>query len=150
MPTPEQLQVLYNVSDTTLYHEAVTFIRCLVNEKDCRPLPASQVTGLLNIANASSYTELTRFIKHQRERDWPDSKKDIRMFYAELDSYLTTLKNKRVRELFPLVHAERTAKEASQEVDELMALLAHDFIQHLVMENALLATERTAGRGKRR
>lgn len=150
MPTPAQVQEILNVSDNVLYPEAVSFLRRLVNEKDCRPLPASQVTGLLNVANSSSYAELMRFIKHQRERYWPDSKQDIGTFYDELDGYLTTLKNKRVRELISLVYAEKTKTEASQEIDELMALLAHDFIQHLVMENALLAEKETARRGKRR
>ena len=114
------------------------------------PLPASQVTGLLNIANASSYPELVRFMKHQCERNWPASKKDILTFYTELDKYFTTFKNKRLRELFSLVQAEKTAKEASKEVDDLMALLARDFIQHLVTENALLAVEKASERAKRR
>lgn len=150
MARSEQLQELWNLSDILLYPEAVALVRRLVNEEDCLPLPASQVTGLLNIANASSYADLTRFMKHQRDRDWPASKKDILIFYTELEKYLTTLRNKRLRELIPLARAGQSAREANQELDELMILLARDFIQHFVMENALLATERASARTKRR
>ncbi|SRR5579875_215391 len=150
MPTAEQMQILWNLSDSVLYPEAVALIRRLVNEEECLPLPASQVIRLLNIASASSYTDLMRFMRHQRERDWPDAKKDIPLFYTELDKYFTTFKNKRLREHFPLMQADKPAKEAGQEVDQLMALLARDFIQHLVTENALLAVKKAAERGKRR
>ncbi len=103
MPSEEKLQQLWNVSDTVLYDEAITFIQWLVNEKGCSTLPASQVTGLLNIANTASYAELIRFIRHQQERNWPESKKDIKTFYTELEKWFATVKNKRLRDEFHLI-----------------------------------------------
>ncbi len=139
MPSEGQLRQLWNLSDNVLYPEAVTFLRRLVNEQGCATLPASQVTGLLNIANASIYSELVRFIRHQQERNWPESKKDIKIFYAELEKWLTTFRNRRLRDEFHL-------GRGNQEVDELMALLAREFIQHLVAENGVLAVRRASAR----
>lgn len=146
MPSEEKLQQLWNLSDTVLYDEAVTFIRWLVNEKGGATLPASQVTGLLNVANAASYGELTRFIRHQQERNWPESKKDIKIFYTELEKWFATMKNRRLRDEFHLIQEGRSAHETNQEVDELMAFLAHEFIQHLMAENGLLAVKRASSR----
>lgn len=150
MPSPAQLNILWNLSDRVLYPEAVAFIRRLVNDEECMPLPASQITGLLNVANASSYTELERFIKHQRDRNWPDSKQDIKILYTELDKLFTTIKNKRLRDEFHLIQAKQNSKEANQEIDEVMALVAHDFIQHLITENALLLVKKATERARRR
>jgi len=139
MPSLEQLQKIWNLSDTVLYPEAVAFIRRLVNEQECSPLPTSQVMGLLNIANALSYGELERFIRHQRERDWQESKKDIKTLYTELEKLLTTMKNRRLKDEFHLLREGLSSREARQESDELMAMLSREFIQHLVAENGLLA-----------
>ena len=146
MPSSQQLQQLWNLSDDILYPEAVAFMRRLVNEQGSATLPASQVTGLLNIADASIYSELVRFIQHQRERNWPESKKDIKTFYTEFEKWLTTVKNRRLRDEFHLVQAG----QSHQEIDELMALLAQDFIQHLIAENGLLALKRVNARAERR
>ena len=149
MPSSEKLQQLWNLSDTVLYPEAVIFMQQLVNEKGCGTLSASQVTGLLNVANASSYAELEWFIRHQQERNWPFSKKDIKVFYSELEKWFSSVKKKRLKDEFHLVQEGRTARETNQEIDELMVLLAHDFIQHLVAENGLLAVKRASARIKR-
>ena len=151
MPSPVQMQILCNFSDDVLYPEAVAFIHRLVDEEDCLPLPMTQVTGLLNIANASSYSELSLFIRHQRDRDWQGSKIDIKTFYTELDKLFTTLRNKRLREVFPLTVSGTNAKEINKEIDELMVLVAHEFIQHLITENMLLLAKRSderAGKGR--
>lgn len=150
MSSSAQLERLWNLSDNVLYPEAVAFVRWLVNEKGCLMLPASQVTGLLNIANTESYTELGRFIRHQQERNWPESRKDIKTFYTELEKWFTTVKNRRLKEEFHLVQEGRNSRETSQEIDELMNFLAHDFIQHLVAENALLAVKKASARVKRK
>jgi hypothetical protein len=150
MPTPAQLQKIWQLSDSVLYPEAVAFVHRLVNEEECSPLPASQVTGLLNIANAASFSELGRFIRHQRERNWPEAKKDIKTFYTELEKLLTKMKNKRIKGEFQLIREGLSSKETSREIDELMALLSHDFIQHLVAENGLLAVKKATERAKRR
>ena len=149
MPSPEQKQILWNMSDDVLYPEAVAFIHRLVDEEDCMPLPASQVAGLLNIANASSYSDLNLFIRHQRDRDWQESKKDIKTFYTELDKLFTTIRNKRLREEFHFTPSGTNTKEINKEIDELMALVAHEFIQHLITENALLLIEKANQRARK-
>ncbi len=73
MLSSKQLQKIWLISDTVLYAEAVSFVQQLVQEEDCDPLPTSQVTGLLSIAESSKYDELYRFVKHQLERNWPPS-----------------------------------------------------------------------------
>lgn len=147
MPSSEQLERLWNVSDDTLYPEAETFMQRLVSEKGIATLPASQVAGLQNIANTASYPELAHYIRHQcRERKWPESKKDIEVFYTELEKWFASVRNTRLSNEFHLVQE----KSSSQEIDELMALLARDFIQHLVAENGLLAVKRASARMKRR
>jgi len=150
MPTPEQLQKIYDLSDNVLYPEAVAFIRRLVDEEDRSPLPASQVTGLLNITHAASYSELEHFIRHQRERNWTEAKQDIKIFYSELEKLFSTMKNKRVKDEFQLVRHGLTSREAQQEIDELMIVLARDFIQHLITENGLLAVKKATERARRR
>src|SRR5690242_17437777 len=97
MPAERQLRRLWNLSDEVLYPEAVAFLDRLVNEQGCSTLPASQVMGLLNVARTPVYSELLRFIRHQQERKWPESKKDIKIFYAELEYWLTTIRNRRRR-----------------------------------------------------
>lgn len=146
MPSLEQLERLWNVSDDTLYPEAEKFMQHLVNEKGIATLPSSQIAGLQNIANAASYRELAHFIRHQRERKWPESKKDIEVFYTELEKWFIAVKNTRLRNEFHLVQEGLS----NQEIDELMALLAQDFIQHLVAENGLLAVKRASARMKRK
>jgi hypothetical protein len=140
--TPALNQRLLDLSDNELYDEAVALIRRLVDKEGCAPLPTSQVMGLLNIANAASYSELERFIQHQRERDWPPSKRDIKTLYTELEKSFRDMRNRRLRSEFHLLSDGLSPAEANQEVDEIMAALAHEFIQHLVAENGVLAAQR--------
>jgi hypothetical protein len=150
MLSREQLQKISLLSDTLLYPEAVAFIRRLVQEEDCDPLPTSQVTGLLSIAEASKYDELYRFVVHQRERNWPPSRSDIKKFYTELEKVLSLMQRKRLKDEFRLVTDGLSAGDARQESDTLMASLARDFIQHLVAENVLLAAEKSDVRARER
>ena len=150
MLSKEQLQKISLLSDTVLYPEAVAFIRRLVQEEDCNPLPTSQVTGLLSIAEASKYDELYRFVIHQRERNWPPSRSDIKKFYTELEKVLSLMQRKRLKDEFRLVTDGLSAGDARQEADMLMASLAREFIQHLVAENVLLAAEKSGVRARER
>lgn len=150
MLSPASNRRLQDLSDNELYDEAVAFIQRLINQQGCSPLPTSQVMGLLNIANAASYSELEQFIKHQRERDWPASKRDIKTFYTELEKYFNTMRNQRVRNEFHLLSNALSPAEANREVDEIMVTLAHEFIQHLVAENGVLAAQKTDERFKRK
>ena len=150
MPTPKQLQKLSLVSDTVLYPEAVAFIRRLVRDEGCMPLPASQVAGLLSVSNSASYADFSRFLRHQRDRNWPDSRKDIKTFYTELEKFLTNIRNKRLRDEFHLVQQYETVKVTQQETDEMMIRVAHDLIQHIIAENGLLTNEKVMQRTGRR
>lgn len=153
MPTLIQLQKVWLLSDTVLYPEAAAFIRKLVRDQECDPLPTSQVAGLLNIAESLHYDRLYRFILHQRERNWPPSKRDIKTFYTALEEVLSVMRRKRLKDEFRLLDGIN-AGELKQETDALMALLAREFIQHLVAENGLVAAEladqRTHQRSSRR
>src|SRR5690348_6859041 len=96
MPSEEQLQKIWLLSDTVLYTEAVAFIRRLVNQERYDPLPTSQVNGLLSIADSFKYSELYEFVVHQRDRDWPPSRRHIKTFYTALEQVLTEMRLKRL------------------------------------------------------
>jgi len=138
MLTTEQLLKIALLTDTVLYPEAVAFIRQLVNEEESDPLPLSQVNGLLNVAASSKYSELYTFVVHQRDRNWPQSKADIKKFCAALERYLTNMQRRRLKDEFHLVTDGLNGSDARRESEELMAAMAYDFIQHLVAENDLL------------
>ena len=152
MPTPVQLQKIWLLSDTVLYPEAITFIHNLVEEQECNPLPASQVSGLLSIAESSKYDELYRFVLHQRDRDWPPSRRDVKTFYTALEEVLSLMRRKRLKDEFHLVADEKgkSVQDVRQETDELMALLAREYIQHLMAENGLLTVAAADQRAKQR
>lgn len=135
--TSAQFQKIWLLSDTVLYPEAVSFMRKLVQEQDCDPLPAAQVNGLLSIAESARYKELYEFVVHQRDRNWPPSKRDIKTFYTELEKLFTQMRVKRLRSEFHLLSETpgQSNSEMLQEVDALMARLAREFIQHLLAEN---------------
>ena len=150
MLTASQIEKIPLLSDTILYPEAVAFIRRMVRDEDCLPLPTSQVMGLLNVAEGFKYSELHEYVRHQRDRNWPASKSDIKKLYTDLEQMLTLMKNKRLRDDFHLTTDGLNPMEARQEADELMAQLAHDFIQHLVAENGMLAAEQAKERANTR
>jgi hypothetical protein len=146
MPTPAQLQKIWLLSDTVLYPEAVAFMLKLVREQECDPLPASQVAGLLSIAESANYDELHRFVLHQRDRNWPPSKRDIKTFYTALEERLSLMQRKRLQDEFHVLGAGDT----HQEIKAMMALLAREFIQHLVAENGTLAAKLDEERKRQR
>ena len=118
MPTPAQLQKIWLLSDTVLYPEAISFIHSLVEKQECNPLPASQVSGLLSIAESSKYDELYRFVVHQRDRDWPPSRRDIKTFYTALEEVFSLMRRKRLKDEFHLVvdAQGQSAQELRQEI----------------------------------
>ena len=148
-----QLQKIWLLSDTVLYPEAVAFLSKLVKEKGCNPLPASQVSGLFSIADSHKYDELYRYVLHQRERDWPPARRDLKIFYTELEQVLSLMQRRRLKDEFHLLTAgsegsERSVSEIRQEANELMAMLAREFIQHLLAENGVLAMQKAEERAK--
>lgn len=148
MLSTKQLQQIWLLSDTVLYPEAVSFIRRLIREEGCAPLPMSQVIGLLSIAESAKYDELYRFVVHQRDRNWPPSKSDIKKFYNALERFLMDMQRRRLKNEFDLSASRVDTMDSRQEVEELMALLAREFIQHLVAENGILAVENARERAR--
>jgi hypothetical protein len=143
MISTSQQEKVYYLSDTVLYKEAIGLVRSL-KDRDGRPqpLPSSQVKGLWNIANASStYSGLTEFIVHQKLRDWQPAKRFLGSFYTELERVFNQMRNQRLRSEFRILNEKDTSQSISQQADEIMILLAREFIQHLVTENALMETE---------
>lgn len=138
MLTPEQELKISLLSDTTLYPEAVAFMGRL------SPLPTSQIMGLLNNTRAARYGQFYEYVIHQRERDWQSSKRDIKVFYTELEKTLSQMQKKRVIEEFRLLTPGLNSQQAKQEADEVMTALAREFIQHLVAENNLRAKLQSA------
>ena len=138
MPTLTQLQKIGLLSDTVLYPEAIAFIRRLVEKDGCNPLPTSQVNGLFSIAESSRYGELREFVEHQRDRDWPPSKRDIKTFYTRLEQEFTRLE-RRLDVEFHLTKDERGRIASDADQNEMLALLAREFIQHVIAENGVIA-----------
>lgn len=138
--TLAQVRKIGVISDTVLYPEAAALVKQLIENEECNPLPSSQITGLLSIASANTYTELYDFVLHQRDRNWTTSKRDIEKFYTELEKYLSDMARQRVKTEFQLIPEGLDTKQAKQMTETVMALLAKDFIQHFVAENNRLAT----------
>src|SRR5215469_1053516 len=143
MISTAQQEKVYYLSDTVLYKEAVGLIR---SQKDrdskLQPLPSSQIKGLWNIANASTYRGLMEFVVHQKIRDWQPAKRFLGAFYTELERVFNQMRNQRLRTEFRILNEKNGSQSISEQADEIMILLAREFIQHLVTENALIETER--------
>ena len=137
----EQMQKIWLLSDVVLYPEAVSFVQEFISESD-KPLLSAQANGLLGVANAYLYGDLLTFIRHQRDRNWPRSKKEIKEFYTRLEKKLIDMQNKRLKNEFQLVTDGLNNRQSPDERNELMAQLAHEFIQHVVAENMLFGENR--------
>ncbi len=120
---------LWLISDTILYPEAVIFMRELADDEEVKHLPDNnQVMGLLNIVENARYSHIIDYIRHQIDR------KVDKIFYERLFQALRAMQQKRLQEEFQLV----TAPPTKQEMDELMLLLAREFIQHIIAEHGML------------
>ena len=140
MLSQKHLQKIDLLSDTVLYPESVAFVRRMIQKEKCNPLPAAQVNGLLNIALTLNYGEVRRFVEHQRERNWPSSKRDIKTFYSHLEKELARLEP-RFNSDFALAKDEHGRRVSSEEESEMLGLLAREYIQHLLAENMLVEAE---------
>jgi hypothetical protein len=123
-----------------LYQEAVTFVQEFVSEY--KPLPSAQANGLLGVAEAYLYGDLLTFVRHQRDRNWPRSRREIKEFYTRLEKKLIDMQNRRLKNEFQLVTEGLNSRQSQDEKNELMAQLSHEFIQHVVAENMLLGENR--------
>lgn len=138
--TEEQMRLLRALSDVELYRQAIDFLNQIVEmegEPGPRPpLPNTQIHGLLNVAQANTYSALKKFIKHQHsERSWDKKNAHIEIFYKDLD--------REIEKLPPIAEREGVLTEASREEREkIKHLLACEFIQHLAAENLVREMER--------
>jgi hypothetical protein len=135
------LQKIQLLSDTDLYQQAVEFMQRFEQAKR-RTLPSTQMHGLLDISHAESYPLLQQFVQHQyKERVWQRGKEYIGEFFKELDSELS-----RVRQYAKSIAHQSKDRLSLDEEWELTMLLAREFIQHLVAENAYIDVKRRAER----
>jgi len=123
--TQAQLQQIRLISDTDLYRDAERFL----TERGV--VERSQVQGLQDFAR--SFSELEQFVKHQSERDWQGRKEHYGSFYKALSQYLQELRQ-RVKIRYQLVPEDLAKKEAKEQVDFFVGLLAQEFLQHLTSE----------------
>lgn len=128
----EQSQVRL-LSDTELYQQAVQFMRGVA-----RQLPPTQINGLLNVSLANTYDELKDFIKSQRQRTtWRREDAHIPDFYRRLEVKLGELEKKATD-----IMKARAERPEQEDLNTLKMLLAREFIQHLLAENAYMGATR--------
>lgn len=121
------------LSDAELYQQAVEFMQSIGGI-----LPSTQINGLLNVTHANTYQQLEAFIKHQYTRStWRATERHIPDFYRKLESKLTSFER-----LIATITKDRPAKPSREEVQTLKMLLAREFIQHVLAENAYKDAQR--------
>jgi|SRR5579859_421016 len=140
MLSQKHLQKIELLSDTVLYPESVAFVRRMIQKEKCNPLPTTQVNGLLNIALTLNYDNVRNFAEHQRERNWPSNKRDIKTFYTHLEKELIRLEQRLDTE-FALTKDEHGRPVSSEDERELLGRLTREYIQHLLAENMLAEAE---------
>src|SRR2546421_424438 len=133
MITEQEQGKIRLLSDTELYPQAVEFMRGVA-----RPLPPTQINGLLNVSLANTYDELERFIERQRTRTtWRREDTHIPDFYKRLSQKLKQL------EAYALsIMKSRAGQPSRVDMQTLKMLLAREFIQHVLAENAYMGATR--------
>lgn len=133
MITEQEQKKIRLLSDTELYPQAVEFMHGVA-----RQLPQTQINGLLNVSLANSYHELEGFIEHQRTRTtWHREDTHIPDFYKRLAQKLKQL------ESFALsLMKSREGQSSQEDLQTLKMLLAREFIQHVLAENAYMGATR--------
>jgi hypothetical protein len=146
MPTnEEQMRLLRALSDVELYRQAMDFLNAEVEINGepgrRRPLPNTQIQGLLNVAQANTYSELNKFIRHQHsERSWEKKNTHIPNFYKDLEQEIKKLPEFAKRE--GLIAEGLSVEQNKEEVQKISHLLACEFIQHVAAENLVRERER--------
>lgn len=134
MITEQEQEKLRFLSDTELYPQAVQLMRGIARE-----LPQKQTNGLLNVSLANTYEELQGFVNHQRDRKtWPAKELHIPAFYRALGPKLEEIGKKYI----PLIMKARAEQPSREDVRTLKMLLAREFIQHVLAENAYMGAIR--------
>lgn len=141
----KQMRLLRVLSDIELYQQAMDFLNTEVEIKGeferRPPLPNTQIHGLLNVAQANTYSELKKFIKHQHSgRSWQEKNAHIKIFYEDLEREIGKLPEFAKSE--GLIAEGLSTKQNAEEVQKISGLLACEFIQHLAAENLVREKER--------
>lgn len=132
MITEKEQEKIQLLSDTDLYPEAVEFMRSIG-----RPIPSTQINGLLNVSLANTYDELNKFVEGQCKRTtWRRDQQHVPDFYRKLLQKLKKIESSIIK-----IRQEKPSQEDAQ---ALKMLLAREFIQHLLAENAYMGTIRAA------
>lgn len=134
--TSKHRSKIRKLSDTELYHEAMTFAG------EHSPIANSQMTGLLEYSR--SWAEINDFVAHQLKRDWGEPGKSkrahYREFYAALHKWLESLRRK-LKDDYGFIPDDLTKKETRSLTGLFGGLLAREFIQHLATEMMYLNTK---------
>ena len=139
MLSQKHLQKIELLSDTVLYPEAVAFVRRMIGKERSNPLPATQVNGLLNIALTLNFDKVRDFAEHQRDRNWPSSKRDIQTYYTHLAKELSRLEQ--LLSEYSLTKDEHGRPVSSEDEREMLGRLTREYVQHLLAENMLIEAE---------
>jgi hypothetical protein len=133
MITEQEQEKIRLLSDTELYPQAVELMRGIAHE-----LPQKQINGLLTVSLANTYDQLQGFVDHQRDRKtWPSKERHIPAFYRELGQKL-----KKIELYVPSIMKSRAGLPSRGDVQTLKMLLAREFIQHVLAENAYMGATR--------
>lgn len=97
-----------------------------------RPITNAQLYGLLNMArSAHRFSEIQRFIQHQREKAERAGRPDMHGYWTDLDKALNSLKTE-TKQLWRQVEVLPPATNESVLLDELHRQLSIEFVQHLI------------------
>jgi hypothetical protein len=134
--TREQTRQIQVVSETVLYRQALDFFRAGVKTAQGKtvertPLTNTQVNGLVNIVQASTYQELLDFVEHQYTRNMRDER--VTQFYKDLKPVLEWLPTLAQQE--GILTDGLPTLQADEEQQIVNLLLARELIQHLAAEN---------------
>jgi hypothetical protein len=122
----EQAQIRL-LSETELYPQAVALMKGL-----SKPLPPTQINGLLNVSLSCTYKELTDFVEAQHHRStWPENAPQIPGFYRAL-----VPKIKQLERYALLIAAKRPERASLADQEALTMAIIREYIQHLLGENA--------------
>ena len=133
MITEQEQEKIRLLSDIELYPQAIEFMHGVA-----RQLPQTQINGLLNVSLANTYDQLEGFIEHQRTRTtWRREDIHIPDFYKRLAQKLKQLETTALS-----IMKVRTGQPSREDVQTLKMLLAREFIQHVLAENAYMGATR--------
>jgi len=133
MITEQEQKKIRLLSDTELYSQAVEFMHGVA-----RQLPPTQINGLLNVSLANTYEELEGFIEHQRTRTtWRREDTHIPDFYKRFAQKLKQLEASALS-----IMKSREGQPSREDMQTLKMLLAREFIQHVLAENAYMGATR--------